>query len=500
MRLSHDTILMDALPGNEYTPSVHSQIVGEGVERPSKYWRSHNQEWAVYAVSGNRVGETIIESAREAKTRGLVPLLVVRDNVELGAVADRYAVLKCHVACPIAGQGSLIPPIRLPRKRARTRKSSTRIPRDLLAELAGSAVFPRPIHSALKCLENAYSAMAGARASDETERAALKSFTHRMLRQMGFPKTTNKTPDVIWRLERAGWSGGRDHFFHSYQNFFFGLHVVANLPSHFAGHRLAAKLNWDLNSYHVWLLSALWHDMGYGLTHLEEIHHDVIGSTVAGDTAESTRSDFLKSGPVQEGLLKICALMARLLRPDSAQTGYLVPEQWPKRDKVVAAIRAAFEESVMHGGHGASSALLLYNDFVPTAQRLGPAKHDVLIQAVQLACASMPFHDVNFRDHLRESLGPFTLSTAVLPFAVLLAFVDSIQDDRRDLDGVKHEARFLKRILVLAPATVTAKVNKESLPEPSFLWKSVEARDVLSHLTQDTGSLYFKYPPWMVHL
>ena len=84
-----------------------------------------------------------------------------------------------------------------------------------------------------------------------------------------------------------------------------------------------------------------------------------------------------------------------------------------------------------------------------------------------------------------------------MPFAALLAFVDSIQDDRRDLESVKEEVRFLERILVLEPATVTAEVNVHALPTQSLLWKAVEARDVLAHLSQDPASLYFKYPDWM---
>src|SRR5208337_3649031 len=111
MQLSHDEILIDALPGNQFTPSVSRQIKNQGVERPSKYWRSGQQGWAVYPVAGDRVGDTVVESAQKAREKGLLPLLVVRDNRELAAVAERYSALRCHVACPIAGRGCLIPPI-----------------------------------------------------------------------------------------------------------------------------------------------------------------------------------------------------------------------------------------------------------------------------------------------------------------------------------------------------------------------------------------------------
>jgi hypothetical protein len=498
MSVTHDEILLAAVPGEEYTPPSGSHVTGSSIERPRKYWRSHDQNWAVYTVAGNRLGETIIESVKKARGKGLVPLLVVRDNTELAAVAERYGDIECHVACPIGGCGSLIPPLSIPHKRTRKEKCSSRIPQDLLGELAGSALFPGPIRSILRHLLKAYEQMPRTGTHDTAEHSALAGFMKGMLHQIGVPTEGKNTIDMIRHLEIAGWGGSRDHFFHSFQNFFFGLYAVARLSPHFTGYRAAARLDWDLDSYHVWFLTALWHDVGYGISHLEDIHEEVLGSGLADTTAESSRAEFLNDSLVQEGLLKICALMARLLRPDVARTGYMAPDQWPKRSRTVGAIRKAFEESVMDHGHGAPSALRLYSDFMPAARRLAPPRQDILTQVVQLACASLPLHDVNFRDHLRESLGRFVLDTTVMPFAALLAFVDSIQDDRRDLNDLKEEVRFLERILVQDPATVMAEVNGRSLPVQSILWKVVEARDVLSHLSQNPASLYFRYPAWMV--
>jgi hypothetical protein len=497
MSVTHDEILLAAVPGDEFTPPSRRQIKGSGIERPRKYWHSQDQDWAVYAVSGDRVGDTIITSVQEARAVGLKPILVVRDNDELAAVADRYADLACDVACPIAGQGFLIPPLPLPLQRRRKQKCSTRIPQDLLAELADSTVFPRPMRTPISRLRKAYQQMPHGKTHDEEEHTALIKFMKGMLRQMGFRTTGNETPQMIRQLEMAGWGGDRDHFFHSFQNFFFGLYAVSRLPLHFIKYRDTAMLDWHLDSYHVWLLVALWHDVGHGISHLEDIHDEVIGSGMGEVSAEVTRAEILKSSIIKEAMLQICSLMARLLKPEGVKTGYMTPVRWPQRNRTVSAIRTAFEESVMHHGHGAPSALRLYSDFVPAVRRLG-TRQDLLTQVVLLACASLPFHDANFRDHLRQSLGPFLLGTTVMPFAALLAFVDSIQDDRRDLEGLKEEVRFLERILVKKPATVTAKVNVQSLPPQSLLWKVVEARDVLAHFSQDPASLYFKYPDWMV--
>jgi hypothetical protein len=79
---------------------------------------------------------------------------------------------------------------------------------------------------------------------------------------MGFRTTGNNAPDLIHRLEKAGWGGRRDHFFHSFQNMFFGLFALDKLPVEFTRFRDLAKLGWDISPFFTWCLAALWHDVG----------------------------------------------------------------------------------------------------------------------------------------------------------------------------------------------------------------------------------------------
>jgi len=85
-----------------------------------------------------------------------------------------------------------------------------------------------------------------------------------------------------------------------------------------------------------------------------------------------------------------------------------------------------------------------------------------------------------------------------MPYASLLAFVDSIQDDRRDPMGVYEEMSFLRRLSVSAPAVVSAEVDTAALQPEAILPKLVEARDVLASLEQSPDTLFFQYPHWMI--
>jgi hypothetical protein len=466
-------------------------------EQPWKYWRSGREEWAVYAVVGNHVGETTIESVRVVPEVRLKPLLVVRDNAELAAVAKRYADLRCHIACPIAGTGTLIQPVDLSPPQTRRQRRSTRISRDLLEDIGNNKKTPASIQKAVKQLLKAYGKIKYFPTQDREERTALMAFLQKALNQMGFKGAHKDAVEMIRRLEMAGWGGDRDHFFHSFQNYFFGLAALVRLSQYFTLYKDTAKVHWEIDPFHVWLLVSLWHDVGHGMSHLKQIYEDVLGSDW-GDMSETTCATFLKSNIAREAMLCICTLLVRLLKPRVARTEWMIPTCWPRRNPDAQLMRQAFEESFMAHGHSASSSVRLYADFMPIVKRLGVAKKDVLTQVVLMACASLPFHDEKFRTQIRIKYGPFELSTKVMPFAALLAFIDSIQDDRRDLEGVTEEIRFLERILVRCPAIVTAKVNKQALPVESLIWKVVEARDVFAHLGQDPNGLSFRYPDWMV--
>src|SRR5207244_4130406 len=113
------------------------------------------------------------------------------------------------------------------------------------------------------------------------------------------------------------------------------------------------------------------------------------------------------------------------------------------------------------------------------------------------ACCSIPFHDWSFRSDLRESCGSCRFATVAMPFAALLAFIDSIQDDQRDLEGVEKAVLVLEELLIQDPATVFAKINPDALGDAGLLDKIIEARDVLAALDQAPTDLYFKYPEWM---
>jgi hypothetical protein len=192
----------------------------------------------------------------------------------------------------------------------------------------------------------------------------------------------------------------------------------------------------------------------------------------------------------------MASLMARLLKPKDAKTEWLEPGPKAKLGDHADQIQRAINRNILKS-HGALSAIRLYCDYTDALDKMEPDKQGLLKQTLLLACCSMPFHDFWFRSAMRAECRRCRLPVGALPFAALLAFVDSIQDDRRNLDTVREAVLILEKLLVTPPRTVEAQINIDALDGQQLLDKIIEGRDVLAALDQRHNVLQFKYPKWV---
>ena len=495
---SPDELLRGALPGVEI--EERRSRFWRLPERPWRYWRASDSNWAVYLVVGRRVSEGALQSIAMAPEKGLKPIILAPSGQELEAAAPHFMNLQSHIACYIAGQGQLIPPpVLSQRAYRRPRPSLTRVPIGLLKELVQEPGLPSPLRRRLSRLHAAYVPLARAKVSnDEKEQVVLSRYAAAVLRSMGFESANIDAPAMIRRLETAGWGGSRDHFFHSFQNYFFGLFAIGKLHKYFQDCREVARLNFAVDPLGVWFFTALWHDVGYGIERFDAVADDILGSESAEDIGEHARVQFLKTDIVGESLRMVSTLMARLLDSGRVRSYWSIPTAKWRRLPIEGQIEHALVDNVMGGSHGAAGALRLYADYMSKVNRMTAAKQSTLRPTVLHSCCSIPFHDYHFRECMRQCCGGCTVPIDTMPFAGLLAFIDSIQDDRRDLAGVRQEVGFLERLFVRAPATIAANVNEKAIKQSSFLWKIVEARDVLGVLRWRPNQLAFEYPHWMV--
>ena len=492
-------LLNEALPGQEIgTRGKRPARSDELPEMPWKFWRTTDHTWAVYVAVGKKLSQAAIDSLHQAPTLGFRPVILAQDGDQIKVAAQHFQSVPVDVVCEVAGTGQLIRPTPPVAAAGARRTSAWRIDRRLIGNLVQHANAPRYLRNYLETLCNSYRDIADIRRDrDGKEYDLLHAYGEKVLKKMEFTADVLSGAEMIRRIEQIGWGGARDHFFHSFQNYFFGLYAVLELEQHFNNYRDTAQLQWQVDPFHLWFLIALWHDVGYGIEKFPTMTDDIFGEDEDGESASRTVEDFLYRPIIQEALTNISCLMWHMTQPGRARTAWLPPRADYQLSRNEKRLRESLIHNVLGGSHGSASALRLYGECMPKLRRRGPAQRLLLEQTVLLACCSMPYHDWHFRKCVREECGTCQIPVATLPFAALLAFVDSIQDDRRDLAGLQNELYFLERLLVDAPATVTARVDRNAVPDTSVLWKLIEARDVTASLRNHDNGLTFTYPEWM---
>lgn len=436
------------------------------------------------------------------RDRSLRPCVLVADYDALAMAATTFVKKRLPVIVEIAGRGTLIQPPRLSAIRSMPRTTSgSRVPRALILQCAECDGLAGPVRRFLRRLSSRYPA-GTRRWSDAKEESALGVFFTEFATWSGVWGPKLRPPEVLRRLESAGWGGSRDHYFHSFQNFFLGLWVIGQAPRLFRAWAEPCRLSWDVHPEVIWFLASLWHDAGYAMVALSQIHRDSYGVSGAEDGApQSSLEGYLLLDIVREAVRHIASLLEHLGSAGSSRpaTAWIPPAGAAHRSPTEEALEGALRDSLLRGAHGPGGALRLYTDIAGViALREDQAERNRVQQAALLAACSIPFHDWKFREALRDRAGACRIPAATLPFAALLAFVDSLQEDRRELVGSWRARTFLRELTLVRDRVVGAIVDIGALDENDVLWKIVEAREVVSTVESAGRSLAVEYPAWMV--
>jgi hypothetical protein len=437
-------------------------------------------------------------------------LLVAEKYEALSAAASIYRELTPHVLYPIAGRMTLIEPPTISGPVLAPVASPSRVPMELLNEIAQLNGLSPALLRSIDRLVKAYArALKAGKCDDNSEERILVDFAKEILITMGLRPEGIQATKFIRTIEADELAGGRDHFFHSFQNYFLGLAAIAQLKNEFLSFKDLAKVNWDVEPADVWFLTAIWHDVGYAAQKFNKIADAAFGAFYEelndDRPAEDERERDIKDEGIQRLLARdsahtairaMASLMARLLKPQLATTQWMIPGPKAQLGRLADQIVKAINENTL-ASHGALGAIRLYCDYTDTLDKMEPNKQLLLRQTVLLACCSMPFHDQWFRENMRTHCRHCRLPVGALPFAALLAFVDSIQDDRRNLKAVREALLILERLLITSPGTIEAQISVGALSGQQLLDKIIEGRDVLAALDQRSHNLKFKYPDWV---
>ncbi len=294
-----------------------------------RLWRHKNSRWAIFVLASRTLSAVDADSIRQASPNNLRTLLVVPEYEGLAAAASIYREVAPYVLYPIAGKLTLIPPPTLAPMAPTPVASPSRCPLDMLDSVAALTGLPAGLTKALGGLAKSYGKLLKAdRCTDELEEGALLGFARDVLTQMGLNPAHIRATAMIRTLERDQLGTGRDHFFHSFQNYFLGLTAVAQLRDEFLSFKAAAKVNWEVEPADVWFLTALWHDVGYAAQKFDNVYNAAFGDEEDDESKEIKNeaiNRMLDRAAAKKGIRAMASLMARLLKPKDAKTEWSEP-------------------------------------------------------------------------------------------------------------------------------------------------------------------------------
>jgi hypothetical protein len=378
-----------------------------------------------------------------------------------------------------------------------------RIPPTLADRAAQLSNIDSAFASALAEFADAHrTARHGGTMSDDHEAALLKRTFERLL-QSDHRYVAGYTPlDMLQKLEYWSRDGGfRDHYFHTFHNFLLGVAVINDAYHHFREclREIMPSSGDQTSVEYIWLLAALFHDVGRTVQRFDDIATLVYGASSWGpepdtfhgpDTPAAERQDRWDADTYQTVRRQLVSFYEHLTQSNITQDW--LPEAFPTTSFAHHPLDRAAAQNFIFDGHGTASALRLGVDIGQRIYGLADvALRCFLTRHLFLAAVSIPFHDRRFREFARKE-GISSINTRRFPFAALLAFIDSIQDDRREPRPADNSLDILQDLCVEGEV-VKAQINTAALPPDMLPGKQVEARDLQDFL-DTSGGLAYEYP------
>jgi len=478
--------------------------------RPRFLYILGDTAWAIDVFSGDLVPEFTVAQMQVAQTvdSHLRAAFFVPAGEDYELILQDCIVNHIAILTRVGPDFDFLPLEGLPQPTLEIVTYPVHLPLSLVEQAASLQSFSEPFCAAVKGFAVQYLEFAsGARptgAMYEQEELLLRdSFLSLMAADNRFAGPYDPLELLRWLETQCHGAELRDHYFHSFHDFLLGCLVLDQARDHFTSFATNVLGHSDLSIEYVWLLTSLFHDVGYLVERAADLERIQFGTSQLDIALEggqipdyvlAQRQQVWDGGNYPLARTQLASLGHYLASQQSRSPWVpetIIPETLPSH----LFDRALYRGYMIPKCHGVASALRLLVELHPYLLREpDPDKRQFLLKHIYLAAVSIPFHHDAFRACLR-ALGINSISTYRWPFASLLMFIDSVQDDRRDPDLARWGPDMLRGIH-MEDNTVIAVVDLDQLSESQIRQvarKRLEARDVLSFL--DADGLRFAYPP-----
>lgn len=385
-------------------------------------------------------------------------------------------------------------------RRCRTRKETGHIPKWLYEELAGSEDFSPELRKLLKRFATEYGrATRKESIANDREAQLLLRFAKAFAKLDKRFFVPVERLETLRQFEMSRATRARDHFFHTFNNLFLGFHILGRLS---AGHRVIAEVDRfiehetkksGLNPWEIlWFLTCLFHDPGYTAEKFWANFRFAFGIVDdAGDEAELPDQvkqqirdlwDSQYAAPRQDLHDLYNRTVRKWIPPTIAKKG---------ADLFDEAVRQAYFDGRV-ASHSLISGLSLINTCrsqnVPRPKKFSS---EMALTACVIAALCMMFHDPRCRAALQSSGIP-PIAFESLPYACVLMYVDSLQDDRRDISVSRFNKHGVLASVAISPTlrTVNAQVCLPEVPVKGWPGRIAEYESVMGWINAKSDTRF----------
>jgi len=222
----------------------------------------------------------------------------------------------------------------------------------------------------------------------------------------------------------------RDHYFHACNTLLLGYVVIDRFYKRFSS--TSKTYGSDIIPEFIWAITALYHDIGYPASLLDEL----VNQAYLVNVEDGLSCGLLKDARQRlwdKKFISIAQIIDDLYNHISNTDG----EKWVldgfaithKATNFLNALKECFIEKGAHGAHGSLLIVSLINKVIYDINNKGDRQY--FYRHMAIAAISVLFHDASVRNILRQSKIN-SIPIAKFPFSGLLTYIDILQDDRRD--------------------------------------------------------------------
>jgi len=258
----------------------------------------------------------------------------------------------------------------------------------------------------------------------------------------------------------------RDHYFHTFNTMMLGFMIIDKFYNRFDA--LAKKYGDDIVLEFTWILTSLYHDIGYPILLQPSLICQTYGverennPALIDDSIKQDRQNFWDCSEYRFIVEVLNNLFSHIT--DNKREKWVV-DGFPhlsQSTKFKDSVKISFVEEEAHGAAGALRLALLTNKHIKDIER--NKDREFLYRHIMLASISILFHDSRVRDCFRKN-SIEKIKAENFPFSLLLTYVDILQDDRRHSTGSSSRPDIFKDINITGGKTIVAKLEERALTE-----------------------------------